>query len=354
MTVAITNFVDIDVTLADASADKFGFGALMGVFSHSVTANRQDGPYASLAEVVAAGFTSVAAAEIHAWATAVFAQENGVDSVIIGRIDAGDANLTASLDAIEAAGPDTWYITTLESRVEAVLLLAAAWHETRTKILILQSLDAGILAGTGGNVLLDLQALTYKRTALIYHDTSTGADGYLDGAWASSGGGFNLDAPAGAGTWAFHELSGVTGDTLTSTEAGEVYDGGGNIYSALKGLTFTSKGIMVGGRFIDVTTSLDWLQVRIEEAIISAFVAAPTKIPYTSAGQNIIRAAVQGVFDQGMSFGHLSSDSPPTLTLPKIGDVSSANKQTRLSTGTARGVLSGGIHKFELAITVQQ
>jgi hypothetical protein len=85
MPAAITEFVDINVVVGAAAPDRFSFGNLMGVFEHNVTSNRQDGPYASVAEAETAGFTAGAAPEINAWLNAVFAQDAGVDSVLIGR-----------------------------------------------------------------------------------------------------------------------------------------------------------------------------------------------------------------------------------------------------------------------------
>jgi hypothetical protein len=350
MPASITEFVDINITLASASAAKFNFGALLGIFDHAVSTNRQEGPYSSVAEVVAAGFTSGAEAAVHAWATAVFAQDDGVDQVLIGHQDGGDADWTATLDAVEAADPTSWYITNIESRTEADILLAAAWHEAREKIYIAQSSDAAILAGTAGNVALDLQTANYNRSALIYHLT----DGEpLDGAWASSGGGLNLDAPNGAGIWAYRQLEGIPFDAVSSAQAAEIFDANANVLGRNTGLNFTSKGTMASGRFIDVQTSLDWLKVRLEEKILSTFVAAPTKIPYTNGGINTLRAAVHEVFDQGVSFGHLSPDFERTLVAPDVSTVSAADKAARLLTMTGNVVLAGGIQKVVLNLTVQ-
>lgn len=350
MTVPITEFVDVDVTVADAAAERFSFGNLMGIFDHSVNANRQNGPYSSLDEVVDAGFTSVAAADVHAWATAVFAQDDGVDQVMIGLKAGGDATWTATLDAVYAADPDSWYITNVDTRVEADLNLVAAWIEAHDKIAIVQSDDAGILAGTGGNIALDLQTAGYNRTALIYHDTDSE---WLDGAWSSSGGGLNLDSPNGAGVWAYRRLDGVDYATITSAQAAQVFAAKANLFHRNRGLSFTSKGTMASGRFIDVTTSVDWLRTRLEEDILTAFVNAGTKIPYTSSGMNRLAAVCHSVFDRGVTYGHLSPDFPRELVVPKIASVSSSDKANRVLSLTGNVVLAGGIQKVSLPITVQ-
>jgi hypothetical protein len=343
MPAAIIEFVDVTVNVGGVTADKFAFGVPMGVFSHTVTTNRQDGPYFSLAEVVAAGFTSVATPTIYAWASAVFAQDDGVDSVLIGRIDAADANYTVTMNAIEAAGADTWYITNIESRADADIADVAAWTESRDKIAIFQSDDATLVAA------LALQAFGYNRSALIYHDDDSE---YLDGAWTSSGGGLNLDTPGGVGIWAYRALEGVPFDDVTGALASSIYAADANLYGRNKGLSFTSKGTMASGRFIDVTTTVDWVKLRTEEAVLETFVNAGTKIPYTNAGISIIVGTVQGVLDQGVSFGHFSGDAPPTVTAPDVSEVSTADKTNRVLQLTAQATLAGAIQKLELTINL--
>jgi len=343
MPAPIIEFVDVTVNVGGVTADKFAFGVPMGVFSHTVTANRQDGPYFSLAEVVAAGFTSTATPSIYAWASAVFAQDDGVDSLLIGRIDAGDADYTVTMNAIEAAGADTWYITNIESRADADIADVAAWTETRDKIAIFQSDDQTLVAA------LALKAFGYNRSALIYHDDDSE---YLDGAWTSSGGGLNLDTPGGVGIWAYRSLEGVPFDDVTGALASAIYAADANLYGRNKGLSFTSKGTMASGRFIDVTTSVDWVKLRTEEAVLETFVNAGTKIPYTNAGISILVGAVQGVLDQGVSFGHFSGDAPPTVTAPDVSEVSSSDKANRILQLTAQATLAGAIQKLELTINL--
>lgn len=504
----ISLFVDVTINLTGAVAAKFGFGKQIGVFEHNLSPDRIAGPYFSIAEVNSAGFTSTAAPEINAWASTVFAQENGVDQLVIGRrlavaaeaavdvlnlevpstftsqtagfndatvanwlvlpttdavgnyaavgmlapfggmtldstggtpgvagavtweywngsawtalagvvdgtssftaaagagqavtwtvptdwaplslnggaslyyvravsdgnyttspiYDAGvvdflvaDATWTATMDAIEAyeqVNPTkAFYGINIESRVEADILEVAAWTEPRFKIFGAQTADAGVLDGTAGNVMEDLAGFGYVRTWCIYHATSTGADGYLDGAWMSKGLGLNLDVPGGVGIWMYQQLASVTGDNLNPTQVANVYANNGNIYTDAGELTFTSQGEMAAGepRFIDVTTTLDWLEKRSQEAILSLLVATQTKIPYTDGGINQVVSAWQGVLDSAVSFGHLSPDDPPRITAPLISQVSTEDKQTRVLKISASGTLAGAIQKVELTLNL--
>lgn len=504
----VDNFVSITVNLTGSIAAKFGFGVPIGVFDHSVTVNRIDGPFVDIAGVNSAGFTSAVAPEVNAWATSIFAQENGVDQLVIGReipllgaqasevwqvvavgpvfvsmttefndstdadwdvlptVDAagnyaaigypgtfsqvsldnlngtagtvgtvtweywngaawtalagvtdgtssfttavadgqvvswtvpvdwaaqslnggaslfyvravsdgayvvpavydqgfvdgaGDANWTATMDAIEAfeqVNPTkAFYGINIESRVKADILEVAAWTQARFKLFGAQSADADILTDGAGNLFETLAAFKYTRTWGIYHTTSIGSDGYLDGAWMSKGLGLNLDVPGGVGVWTFMELAGVTGDAITPTSVLNVYSNDGNVYTDAGELTFTSQGETFAGapQFIDVTTSVDWLEKRSQEAILSLLVGSQTKIPYTNGGINQVVSAWQGVLDAAVNFGHLSPDDPPKITAPLVSDVSEADKAARILTLTAEGTLAGAVQSVVLVLNL--
>jgi hypothetical protein len=344
MPAPIIEFVDVNVLVGGVSVDKFSFGTLLGVFAHTVNADRQNGPFFSMAEVNAAGFTVGAEPEANAWATAVFSQDDGVDQILIGLLAVADAgSYTTALDAIEAAGPNDWYITNIESRLDADLITTAAWTETRSKIFLGQSDDLAVAE------FIAWQGLGYNRSAGWYHAADAE---YLDGAESSSGGGLNLDAPDGAGIWAYRQLEGVPFDAVTGAQALAIYAANANLFGRNKGVNFTSKGTMASGRFIDVTTSIDWTVARMEEAILALFVGTPTKIPYTNAGINIIVATVQDVLNRGVTAGHFSTDVDPTVVAPDVSTVSGQDKIDRLLTLTANVVLAGAIQKVILNINL--
>lgn len=505
----VTTFVDIQINLTGAVATRFGFGTPIGVFEHSVTVNRMDGPFVDIAAVNAAGFTAAAAPEINAEAVAAFGVENGVDQILIGRriptagatagqvwqvtavgpafseqtaafnnatdadwivfpageavgdyaaigypgtfitmsldnangtagtvgeVDweywngsawaaltgvtdgtteftiaaaddqvvswtlpldwaplsinggpalfyvraiitteytinpvydqgflagAGDATWTATMDAIEALELITpsqkFYGINIESRVAADILEVAAWTEARQKVFSAQTADADVLAGTPGNVLDDLEGFAYTRTWGTYRSVSSGSvNAYFDSAWLSKGLGLNLDVPGGVGIWGFMQLAGIAGDNITPTQVLAIYADNGNVYTDAGSLTFTSEGIMAAGkpRFIDVTTTVDWLDQRSQEAILSLLVGVQTKIPYTDGGINQVVAAWQAVLDAGVTNGHLSPDDPPKITAPLKKNISAADKANRILTLTAEATLAGAIQKVVLVLNL--
>lgn len=348
-------FVEVNINLQAGSVDRFDFNALLGVFDHSVTVNRIDGPYTSLAEVEAAGFTVVAEPEVYYWAQSVFSQQNpGIERVYIGREDAADANWTATMDAIAAAGGDDFYFINIESRVQADIEEVAAWAQARPlNLYIAQSADADILAGTPANVALELQAATYSRAALIYHATSSGsADGYLDGAWTSYCGGFRLDEPAGVGSWNYNELAGVNPDSFTSAQASEVLDADCNLFQRKLGRNFTWEGTLASGNQIDVTTTTDWFTRRVEEALLNLFVSTTTRIPYTDAGITRVAQQVIDIQNQGVRNGHFVETN---LVVPRLADISTADREAgvlRLTASNNFMTLAGQIRRVVATFNV--
>lgn len=508
MPAAITEFVNVSVLVEAPVAEGFSFGALLGVFEHDISLDRQMGPYFSLKDMTDAGFTSTAAPEVYYWGQAVFSQANSVDQVVIGRripttgsaasrvwqvdisgptfvnettdfndggagdwdvfpaleaigdyaafgfverfekltvnstggtagvdgvvvweywngsawtalanvVDGtssftaalgagqevswdlptdwetlelngsggalfyvrarittvyttnpaysqgtvgGDGDYTQAMDAILAWDPTSFYYVNIESRVVDDISAVAAWAESQSefpKFYVAQSNQADWINGNPGNIGQELKDLGYKKTALWYHATNSGsANGYLDGAISSVGGGFDLDGVAGVGTWFGKTLSGVTFDDLTSTQAANVFETNGNIYGRNFSISFSAKGTTALGApyFIDVSTTLDWTKQRMQEALLSATTSSPTKIPYTNAGMNTIAGFIQGVLDLGVSAGHFSGDEPPTLTFPDVRTVSVAKKQSRVADFTATVVLAGAIQKTNLTVYVE-
>lgn len=473
---SINLHVNASVNVADAIANRAVFGRAMVIGEHSITGNRQDGPYSSLASVVSAGFTSSAAPEIHGWASRIFAQPRPRTSqVMIGRRAAAE-HLATALDAIELVDPAAWYCSNVLLNTPNEILALAAWTESRFKIAIAQSSSAAMLAGTASTALVERFAfggtatdgtysiavrnawtnaligtatvvraagspatnsdlatamrtawdgvaalaaisspaagaganvditfdglgngytfttsapapgtlvaseigtqvqnpgelgssLAYHRTALAYHDDDSE---YLDAAWTSRCLGFDLDAPGGAGTWSYQRFAGITATRLQDAQKSTLMGYPVNFYSPVR---FTSgvedpgvmfPGQMLSGRFIDVTTSLDILQARIEEAILGVLTRAASlgkKIPYTDQGIAQMQGPAMGVLGRLVKAGHfadkavssLTGRTTPYIDVPLASEVSTADKAARRLTMSGEAVLAGAINSVGDEATV--
>jgi len=356
MSIPVSYFVEVNAIVGTQPVEAFGFGANMLVAAHTETSNRQDGPYTSLDAMVAAGFTAAATPEIHAWGQAVFSQSGTfghVDQVMIGRIEAGDANLTASLDAIYADDPTSWYITNILTRTDADIAELGAWLETKgpssgyPKIGGWQSADLTWTEGTAQ------AALGYVRSGGIYHATSSGsADGYLDGAWWSVIGGYDQDAPGGPGNAKFVPLIAVTGDALTEVQANTIWDENGNTYGPSLGTPFTSNGTMAGGRKIKQTQSVDWVVVRLQEDYLNLLVSTK-EVPFTPGGLGILEQVGLDRLQKGVTFGHFRGDEgfEPTISIPPIDTLDPQSGEVPI---TATVYFVNSVDKVTVTLYLQQ
>lgn len=212
-----------------------------------------------------------------------------------------------------------------------------------------------------------LEVGDFDRTAVIYHDDDTE---YLDGAWTAKCLGFALDAPRGVGSWNYQQLNALSATRLTDAEKSEVLDVNANFYAPVRYTSgveedgFTFGGTMGSGREIDLTTTIDLLQARMEEAFLGVFLAAANssspRVPYTDAGIALFEAAAQRVFDDLVTAGHfargavssLSGEITPRVVVPKAADISSAVKATRRLTMSAEAVFAGAISSVGNAANV--
>ena len=345
----ITYYVDVSVLLEGAAVAVTPMGVPMFLTTHTRTVNRAD-VYSSLSEMADDGFIS--SDEAYKWATALLSQAIVPDSFIIGRIDAGDANITESINAVQAAN-DSFYFVNIESRADADIKDVALWTEAQKKVFVAQSSDADILTATTPNIASELVALGYNRTNLWYHALDAE---YMDAAITGRCGSADLDAQGGVLTWANKSLAGVTVNSLATAALTNIRDGGANVYHVVTSANnVTTPGKMVSGRFIDVQTSLDWYYFRTQEAAFAALVAPSTKVPFTQAGIDVFEGTVRDVLERGKVNGHGSPDVDAVTTAPKIGEISAADKTARiLRTITGEDTLAGAIHQVVIRLNVTQ
>ena len=226
-------------------------------------------------------------------------------------------------------------------------------------------------ATTDADIARTLFTTQYTRTALVYHDDDTE---YLDAAWMSRCLAFDLDTEKGI--WAFKTLNGVPGVDLTTAQATAIRSVNANYFapivptSGVETAAYTaqgwvSSGTANAGRRIDVTTSLDWLQARLEEAILNVMLRETHGLPYTDAGINKVAGAVTGVFNTGVNAGHLvpfvvptgedfAGKQTPYVVVPLLRDTSTTDRANRTMSFSAVAYLRSAIEKVTFALEVRQ
>ncbi len=161
--------VSVSITVSDAPVNQAGFGIpmILPEDSHSVFSERTK-EYAGITEVAADWATSTL---VYKAANAAFGQTSkggkSLEKLKIGRVDAADANVTATLNAI-IDEDNSWYCLLTTDRAKANILLMAAWVETQDKIFIVASEDADIITSATDDLASSLESASYSRTALIY------------------------------------------------------------------------------------------------------------------------------------------------------------------------------------------
>lgn len=333
----ISQIVDVTISLETAGVTRQGFGKPLLIGDAGVLSSGVVAEYASLAEMVSAGFADTD--EEYKMAQAIFSQSPSPSSVFVAPLTGGDYGDSIQ-DAFDAS--KDWYAVIIQSRLEADILDAAAKVETIDRLLLACSNDAAVTASSSGNVLADLKAANYDRTSYLWSDDQAN---YPEAAWA----GVMLPKDPGSATWMFKTLTGITADDLTTTEQNNVLNENGNTYQTIGGVSITREGKVASGEYLDVIRGIDWLKARIEEDIYQRLVNVD-KVPFTDAGiaiiDNILRERLQDAVDQGV----LASF---TVSVPTAASVSAANKAARtLPDVDFTGVLAGAIHKVEINGTV--
>lgn len=172
MTTPISEYVSVVVSVGDTAVDveAFDIPAIFDEFAEPSAwdTDQRSASYSSI-EAVAVDFATTT--KVYKAAAAMFTSNRRPKTIKIIRADSGDANITASLNAIQAADP-AWYGLVSCYRVEADLNEIAAWVEASTTkhIFLACSEDTGIPdSGSTTDIAADWEAAAYNRSGLLYH-----------------------------------------------------------------------------------------------------------------------------------------------------------------------------------------
>ncbi|MCK5603479.1 DUF3383 family protein [Candidatus Pacearchaeota archaeon] len=201
--------------------------------------------------------------------------------------------------------------------------------------------ETSIVATTqnGLDVAQELEDKTYTRTyptfdSGIVEQTEMGITGVM--------------APKnpGSATWKFKGINGVSAeDTINDSQRLILKDKNCNIYTKFSGVNMYEEGVVASGEYIDVMRGLDWVTVNIKADVFTALVNSD-KVPYTDAGVDSIKGLVQGVLDRAVQRNIFASDPAPTVTAPKVADISVIDRGNRLLPDVVfTATLAGAIHK---------
>ncbi len=237
----------------------------------------------------------------------------------------------------------------------------AASIESRIKTMFLATNDANVLTlGSTSTMNYALKQLNYKRTSLWYHDNSAL---YPD----MSIMGQQLPKDLGSTNYAYKEMAGtadyadveITSVDLTQDQIDAALDVNCNVYTTTLGSTYTYFGIMVGGKNADkegekinIVRDIDFLQIRIEEQMLSLFLENDI-INLTDGGISMAEARLWSALDTYGVQQNILSEGSVTTYFPKRSDISTSDRDDQLlPDGKFSGELSGSIDKVIIRGTV--
>lgn len=249
-----------------------------------------------------------------------------------------DAGFDTQLSALQLLNDD-WYWVLINVGSEANVDDVAAWAETRTKIFGATLSDSGEAAGTG-TIGSGLAAAEYERTFTIYSEYP---HMFAAAAWV----GYMASHQAGTYTPAHKTLSGVTVDSLTTTEKNTLETSNINHYQSIRSVGVTRPGTLASGTFIDERHGIDALTAAIQEAVFTVFVNSD-KVPYTAAGLDVVKfniLSAMATFEGTDQVPGLLVPDSSAVVMPDIDDVSNADKIARRLAGVRfTATLAGAIH----------
>lgn len=294
-----------------------------------------------------AGFISASTLEA---ARVAFNQPTVPPAFKVGRVNlAGSAETYATgLAACVEADPD-FYGVAITPRTDAEIVLVSDWIEsnegTRRLISAYQSDDSGLI-GSFPSGLSGMQ--TNTRSALIYHTD--------DAAWndvAHLVNRLTFDPSLTSASWTCEVKEVDVLDPRPTQAQRNTATNTNFVNLALPygtRATWMDPGTMIDGRPIEEQVTADWLYARIHAAVadmVASRSARGAKVGVDATGQELVRSAIAGVFQQAVDANHLLSF---TITPLAITGDDLTNRRLRFD---ARGTLevSGRLFTFNVYLS---
>ncbi len=253
-----------------------------------------------------------------------------------------EAGIVADYLAIQVDNDD-FYAVLPTSHATLEIEALAVTIEAQKKIMLATTADDDVLTGAG--MMLALKTAGFVRTITMYHPKP---HQYGGAGWA----GKLLPLDPGSATWKFKTIAGLDVVSLTETEQTNVRDENGNTYVAVAGISITCNGVSASGEFIDITRGIDEFEQRLQERIFGVLASLP-KLPFTNQGIAVVEGEIRAQQQEAIANGVFAADPAPTVTVPDVLDVSTADKANRLLPDVGfTATLAGAIHAVEIDGTV--
>lgn len=289
-------------------------------------------------------------------ATSYFSQNPAVSQLVIGQYyssGASDTDYVAALTEIRKEN-DSWYVLTADTHVEADVIALAAYIEAQIKLYFVStsvaaSIDTAYVSGSAaaGDIAGKLADANYTRTAHLWHNDADTT--FPECAFA----GHNLPYLAGAATWAFMQLNGVTvsknaaGNALTDTQITNITARSSNIVVDKAGTSITWEGVVASGEYLDIMRGVDAMKEDMDKSLLDLLLnQRGGKVPMTDAGLNQVRNVMDSVLTRWVNRGFIQANY--TITIPAAINIPFADKASRIVRDIKfEAYLQGAIHRLD-------
>jgi hypothetical protein len=356
------------------------------------TGDFADASAATALEMIApinAGVTGVIAS-VSAGAVLLTSTVLGTSSEI--DVDASTIATTLGFSLTAANGTGDFANAAQATAAEVSLVISATITGATASSLSSKVVITSATSGTSstveavGGTLLNTLRFVDATTAVSNLATGTGVqEDFCDAAWMGRCITFDLDAANGAALWNNQTLKGPSPTGAGTVElAGDIFDPADavtirerlhdtlrvNTYEVRLGRSETHFGTLLNnqlgaGGYIDIRTTIDWLQARIVEefdAIDNAAADAKKKYPYAASGIAIYDNGLRKILSLAQRNGHTFFDDSPLdlnnpldtgIFTPSIAEQTQADINNRLIDGfRAQQLVQGGIQRGKVIINL--
>jgi hypothetical protein len=241
----------------------------------------------------------------------------GLDAAGLGLISAGvDIETIAdSLDALQNFDGSWYGVSLTNEATEQNLKDAAAWVETRTKILGYTTKASNVQdAGATSDIATFFKDSMYRRTFGVWDNN----DDYAHVSAMGRAFTVNFNEQNSTLTLKFKTLPGITPTNISESQRQALLSKNINYYTYFGTSAMLAEGVMANGAFFDEVHGLDWLQNAIETNVFGFLYTRKTKVPQTDKGVQQIVLQVEKAMKEGVNNGLLA---PGTWNGEPLGEI---------------------------------
>lgn len=348
---SINDIITVTVVNSAKSVSQEGFGTLLFI-TDSVPAGFTDvlRTYSDSNSVLSDGF--VATDKAYLAAQCYFAQTPTPAQIMIAPRTHKDVSTLddwpTTIEKISNVNSD-WYALATYSKDDTEIIALANYIESIQKFYTISSSEASIKDtnfdpnAQTPDVFSQLKKLGLSRTTSLF---SASADKFPECGWFGGG----LAANPGTTTYCYKNIATIPVDSLSETQAQNIFNKNANTFEYLAGQNITRYGTVANGNFIDIIMGIDFISARTKEAIYGLLVNNP-KVPFTDSGITSIHNQINSVLNLAMDLQIISQYS---VQIPKASTVSQADKAKRLLENIYINLtMSGAIQKVAAQIIYQ-